>query len=597
MARQSVAAMDFLGVEKGPETNGSSQNERSGSTLVRPTPSLPSFKDPTPWSHSLSAGSAAAAAAAAGAGVGAGSSPLSSPQAAVFLKGRGWAMAEGKEGSVAAPPQASPAPPQKQSGGADRQALDKPLEELTDADIMQLTREDCRRYLKERGMRRPSWNKFQAIQQVLSLKGLFDSKPPGERDIQKEDSPPKDCDEVASDAMLPILKAESNGHNVQGITGGAKEVHSFFGSAKEGFGLVASVQKKGIFADGQCQLPQIMDEKHGSPCPPDSSSSLLNPDLTLSLPSAWEKGPLPSNLGGFGSPLPVFLTSKERPGSPFATVQITAARNVQGRSPSQGMQTSNELGSRHSSAHARPSTAQLTIFYAGLVNVYDEVPADKAQAIMLLAGSGNQWAASSGMRPPAAIDYPVSAPIVATSPSVPASSGAGDHCKEGMPPPVPAAIFNPAPINQQCVRRPHSELPQARKASLQRFLEKRKERALANAPYIVKKAETEDSSPLWDRACDMSPCSSKAMEAGSASPVPLPQHSLSGAHANRPSKSCGSENSSPSRVPRVEEIVLNSQEKGCAGVEVEKQYEKSETVNSADEKMIETEEDAASSQV
>ncbi|KAJ7564061.1 hypothetical protein O6H91_03G135200 [Diphasiastrum complanatum] len=558
MARQSVAAMDFLGVEKGPETNGSSQNERSGSTLVRPTPSLPSFKDPTPWSHSLSAGSAAAAAAAAGAGVGAGSSPLSSPQAAVFLKGRGWAMAEGKEGSVAAPPQASPAPPQKQSGGADRQALDKPLEELTDADIMQLTREDCRRYLKERGMRRPSWNKFQAIQQVLSLKGLFDSKPPGERDIQKEDSPPKDCDEVASDAMLPILKAESNGHN--GITGGAKEVHSFFGSAKEGFGLVASVQKKGIFADGQCQLPQIMDEKHGSPCPPDSSSSLLNPDLTLSLPSAWEKGPLPSNLGGFGSPLPVFLTSKERPGSPFATVQITAARNVQGRSPSQGMQTSNELGSRHSSAHARPSTAQLTIFYAGLVNVYDEVPADKAQAIMLLAGSGNQWAASSGMRPPAAIDYPVSAPIVATSPSVPASSGAGDHCKEGMPPPVPAAIFNPAPINQQCVRRPHSELPQARKASLQRFLEKRKERALANAPYIVKKAETEDSSPLWDRACDMSPCSSKAMEAGSASPVPLPQHSLS-------------------------------------GVEVEKQYEKSETVNSADEKMIETEEDAASSQV
>lgn len=55
--------------------------------------------------------------------------------------------------------------------------LDKPLQFLTEDDISQLTREDCRRYLKEKGMRRPSWNKSQAIQQVISLKRLLESTP------------------------------------------------------------------------------------------------------------------------------------------------------------------------------------------------------------------------------------------------------------------------------------------------------------------------------------------------------------------------------------------------------------------------------------
>ncbi|RDY07521.1 Protein TIFY 4B [Mucuna pruriens] len=64
-----------------------------------------------------------------------------------------------------------------------RSILDKPLNQLTEDDISQLTREDCRRFLKEKGMRRPSWNKSQAIQQVISLKALLepsddDSLPP-----------------------------------------------------------------------------------------------------------------------------------------------------------------------------------------------------------------------------------------------------------------------------------------------------------------------------------------------------------------------------------------------------------------------------------
>lgn len=58
-----------------------------------------------------------------------------------------------------------------------KSVLDKPLYELTEDDISQLTREDCRRYLKEKGMRRPSWNKSQAIQQVISLKSLLEPTP------------------------------------------------------------------------------------------------------------------------------------------------------------------------------------------------------------------------------------------------------------------------------------------------------------------------------------------------------------------------------------------------------------------------------------
>ncbi|XP_031398360.1 protein TIFY 4B isoform X1 [Punica granatum] len=55
-----------------------------------------------------------------------------------------------------------------------RSILDKPLAQLTEDDISQLTREDCRKFLKDKGMRRPSWNKSQAIQQVISLKALLE---------------------------------------------------------------------------------------------------------------------------------------------------------------------------------------------------------------------------------------------------------------------------------------------------------------------------------------------------------------------------------------------------------------------------------------
>ncbi|XP_022033319.1 protein TIFY 4B-like [Helianthus annuus] len=57
--------------------------------------------------------------------------------------------------------------------------LDKPLHLLTEDDISQVTREQCRQFLKQKGMRRPSWNKSQAIQQVIMLKALLEPTPEG----------------------------------------------------------------------------------------------------------------------------------------------------------------------------------------------------------------------------------------------------------------------------------------------------------------------------------------------------------------------------------------------------------------------------------
>lgn len=54
--------------------------------------------------------------------------------------------------------------------------LGKPLEELMDSDIMELSREDCRQYLQERGLQKLSWNNQHSIQQVLSHRHHPDSQ-------------------------------------------------------------------------------------------------------------------------------------------------------------------------------------------------------------------------------------------------------------------------------------------------------------------------------------------------------------------------------------------------------------------------------------
>ncbi|KAF5481667.1 hypothetical protein F2P56_002304 [Juglans regia] len=126
------------------------------------------------------------------------------------------------------------------------------------------------------------------------------------------------------------------------------------------------------------------------------------------------------------------------------------------------------------SATTEPEKAQMTIFYAGQVIVFNEFPADKAKEVMLLASKGssqkntnnNQHAFVASKLAGNSVD---SSSSIATSTSI-----------------VPPNLGNKTTIHEQ-IQPPTQplacELPIARRASLHRFLEKRKDRVTARAPY------------------------------------------------------------------------------------------------------------------
>ncbi|KAJ9183718.1 hypothetical protein P3X46_007530 [Hevea brasiliensis] len=129
-------------------------------------------------------------------------------------------------------------------------------------------------------------------------------------------------------------------------------------------------------------------------------------------------------------------------------------------------------------ATPEPQTAQMTIFYAGQVIVFNDFPADKAKEVMLLAGKGSSKGLTGFVPSVPVKNHPVFAPNVAKTPvessgSIPPSSNAvpnfGNNLNQERMQPPTQSIAN--------------DLPIARKASLHRFLEKRKDRITARSPY------------------------------------------------------------------------------------------------------------------
>ncbi|XP_066387804.1 protein TIFY 10a-like [Miscanthus floridulus] len=104
-----------------------------------------------------------------------------------------------------------------------------------------------------------------------------------------------------------------------------------------------------------------------------------------------------------------------------------------------------------------PKKRQLTIFYGGKVLVFDDFPAEKAKDLMQMASKGSSVAQNPGLLP---------SPAVAT---------VTDSTKIAAVPAAPIAVVN--------AQKSAADIPQAPKASLRRFLEKRKDRLTAKAPY------------------------------------------------------------------------------------------------------------------
>ncbi|XP_042014681.1 protein TIFY 4B-like isoform X1 [Salvia splendens] len=269
-----------------------------------------------------------------------------------------------------------PAPPEETAA---KSPLDKPLHLLTEDDIAQVTREDCRRYLKEKGMRRPSWNKSQAIQQVIMLKTLLETTP--------------DSDAAGARKRLRIWRP----NNTDSSSNVALE-----------------------------SVPRETTD--------DAENSLSAEETT---PHSVKDLDKPDFSGGFSSSF--------------------AAGNDESTQPRTPGSTNMPIG-------------QMTIFYCGKVNVYDDVPADKVRALMHIAASPLRFPdehpvdGAAGLQPLPCIPKTV-------------SSARQDSAVLMLPTvKMNESTRLPGEENKLLQEETPMEGPSTRKASVQRYLEKRKDR-------------------------------------------------------------------------------------------------------------------------